>query len=431
MIKCTKNYLGELIGEWSDPIRISGPAGPQGIPGPQGSPGQASELFIAPMGVWSPTRKYKGNPKRVEAVIYQNSWYVTRVDADATNSNEGIPVGTPPTNTTYWNKSQMNFDFIATGLFLAEAAYIENLMVRNLKTNDDLDSQRVEITEQSNSIRFYTGFEEKRSNTDPTPKYATIDISASPGGFTTLSEVNSGSVQVRGSRNHISYISTSGIFSNIPGSAFYPISAAPGSAASVVGLTNNIHNYKNNNVDNQSLITGVAGVCNNDFTGKDSTDNGAVVGGFFNTVRLGGIFNNCINISGDSTKQTVHKVHLTTSRVVVLQKNPEKVLLLPRLSREGWGYNCSYELELYLLYTSNGSNHNIKFGVISQSALNKDFSVETFRESTDFDSNYVFHPTDNTNFGVIQSPGGVYKFIYSGIRRINGNQGVWSVFKLA
>lgn len=134
---------GNLIGEWSDPFRVSGPAGPKG------EAGQASDNFIAPMGEWKDNIVYKGGAKRIEAVTYQGKWYVTRADAG------DIPVGTPPTNTQYWNASDVNYDFIATGLFLAATAYIDNLGVRNLKTNDS--GTRLEIKQSDNSLSFYVG----------------------------------------------------------------------------------------------------------------------------------------------------------------------------------------------------------------------------------------------------------------------------------
>lgn len=166
MIKAIKKVDGSILGTWSNPVRLTGPAGPQG---PQGPAGQGGDLFIAPMGLWDPAVQYKGSTTRVEAVKYQNSWYVTRTDAGS------IPIGTAPTNTTYWNQAQENFDFIATGLFLASSAYIDNLGVRNLKTSDS--GTRVEIKQTTNSLEFFSG-----TSTHPNVRIGSSSYSNSPSG---------------------------------------------------------------------------------------------------------------------------------------------------------------------------------------------------------------------------------------------------------
>ena len=57
-------------------------------------------------------------------------------------------------NLTNWENFGAEFTSIATGLLLAELAYIENLGVRNLVTA--ASGQRIEITQANNSMAFYT-----------------------------------------------------------------------------------------------------------------------------------------------------------------------------------------------------------------------------------------------------------------------------------
>jgi len=82
-------------------------------------------------GVWDGSTEYIGNEKFVQAVKYNTIYYVTRSDAGG-----AIPIGTLPTNTTYWNAYGANYESLATGLLLAELAYIKNLGVEKLRITD-------------------------------------------------------------------------------------------------------------------------------------------------------------------------------------------------------------------------------------------------------------------------------------------------------
>lgn len=147
VIKAIKTATDSLIGTWSAPIPFTGNKGEKGdsIKGDPGDNGKS--LFIAPLGNWDPNRVYVGTETRIEAVFYEGSWYVTRTDADS------IPAGMLPTNTAYFNQAQENFEFIATGLFLAETAYINNLGVRYVQTASS--GERLEIDGDSNELNFY------------------------------------------------------------------------------------------------------------------------------------------------------------------------------------------------------------------------------------------------------------------------------------
>lgn len=127
-----------------------GESGKDGKPGNDGAPGKDGKSGPLPVykGEWKSTVQYSGDDNVVD-VVYSGD------KSNCYRANQGIgviPVGTLLTNTSYW--SRMNyFENIATGLLLAELAYIENLGVRYLKTSTG--PKRIEIDGDNNSIQFY------------------------------------------------------------------------------------------------------------------------------------------------------------------------------------------------------------------------------------------------------------------------------------
>jgi hypothetical protein len=57
-----------------------------------------------------------------------------------------------PTDTNYWNPFGASFESVATGLLLAEFAYIDNLGVRSLRTNANSTTDYLLIDEKNNSM---------------------------------------------------------------------------------------------------------------------------------------------------------------------------------------------------------------------------------------------------------------------------------------
>ncbi len=112
----------------------------QGGDGAAGAPGPA----LAYQGAYSPNKTYYGNSSRVDAVYYNGQYYVAK-------SSAGSFAGRVPTNTTYWNTFGASFDSVATGLLLAEESYIENAIVRKLRTAES--GRRVIV--QDNVITMY------------------------------------------------------------------------------------------------------------------------------------------------------------------------------------------------------------------------------------------------------------------------------------
>jgi hypothetical protein len=78
-------------------------------------------------GTYDSGTSYTGNSSTVSAVLYNSIFYRARVDA-------GTFSGQTPTNTAYWNTFGVSADSVATNLFLATLAYIDNLGVNYLRT---------------------------------------------------------------------------------------------------------------------------------------------------------------------------------------------------------------------------------------------------------------------------------------------------------
>lgn len=116
-----------VLGQWQV-IKIKGEDGKDGLPGAAGKKGPAGP-FLSYAGNYDATVQYYGGEDRITAVYYGGAYYVTRTDAGG-----NIPAGTLPTNTLYWNKIEGQFQSIATGLLLAQIAYIKNLGVSFLRT---------------------------------------------------------------------------------------------------------------------------------------------------------------------------------------------------------------------------------------------------------------------------------------------------------
>lgn len=98
-------------------------------------------------GEFSPYTPYYNTTNRKDCVRYGGNYYIYR-GPNATSSWW---------NDSYWESFGAQFDSVATGLLLAELAYIENLGVKNLRTNTS--GQRVEITQNNNALAFYDGMQ--------------------------------------------------------------------------------------------------------------------------------------------------------------------------------------------------------------------------------------------------------------------------------
>lgn len=101
--------------------------------------------YLSFRGDYDSTTDYYGGKDRVEVIKYNDEFYHTKINA-------GTFKGYTPTNTLKWTKFDGQFESLATGLLLAELAYIENLGVRFLAT-DEAGKKRFVIDGNQNNAR--------------------------------------------------------------------------------------------------------------------------------------------------------------------------------------------------------------------------------------------------------------------------------------
>jgi hypothetical protein len=131
MTKVEKDYKGDILQDWSTPIRFSP------VDGQNGQKGSSPALVYRGIYNQNPngttaTLTYYGNEYRVDAVKYGSTYYVARIDAGTFSS-------ILPTNTAKWNPFGASFESIATGLLLAEMANIGDWIIKNKMIVSPLD----------------------------------------------------------------------------------------------------------------------------------------------------------------------------------------------------------------------------------------------------------------------------------------------------
>lgn len=108
----------ELLESWCSPFRMSAQ---------DGTPGKSPVLVFR--GPYDPQARYYGNEYRVDAVRYNNAFYIARIDApQGTGGFINIaPHGSDAAQ--YWNPFGGSFESVATSLLLAELATIGNWFI--------------------------------------------------------------------------------------------------------------------------------------------------------------------------------------------------------------------------------------------------------------------------------------------------------------
>ena len=114
-----KTASGELLQNWSTPVRINGVDGGKGDVGEKGE--SPATVF---RGVYNVSSTYYGTKYRLDVVKYNGVYYVARIDA-------GTFSGKSPTDTSKWNTFGAQFESVATDLLLAENANIAGWVFRN------------------------------------------------------------------------------------------------------------------------------------------------------------------------------------------------------------------------------------------------------------------------------------------------------------
>lgn len=123
MVVAKKSATGALLSNWSEPVRITP------YDGKDGENGKSPAMVYR--GVYDSNKTYYGNQYRVDAVKYNGTYYVARIDAGEFHN-------VAPTNTSKWNNFGAQFESIATGLLLAENANIAGFIFRNNRLESSL-----------------------------------------------------------------------------------------------------------------------------------------------------------------------------------------------------------------------------------------------------------------------------------------------------
>jgi hypothetical protein len=145
-ITAVRSANGTLITTWSAPLRETGIPGSQGepgigTPGVPGVPGSRGP-FVIDRGIYNPASTYHGGTDYIEVATYNSVPYHTRTDA-------GNFSGIIPTNAANWDQFQVQFDSLYVNIFSAVTAYIDQLIVKTLKTAEV--GARIAINENNNN----------------------------------------------------------------------------------------------------------------------------------------------------------------------------------------------------------------------------------------------------------------------------------------
>jgi len=302
MIVCWKYPDGTLKEAWSNPVRITPYDGVDGD----------SPVMVF-RGLYDATKTYYGTKYRVDAVKYQNTYYIARTDA-------GEFKNVLPTDTSKWNIFGAQFESIATNLLLAEGANIGDWFISGgqiVSTLDGstlikLDAKTPKILLQSTQTGGNMGDYNKNTNTD---EESTISLDA-----------QNGQVEAR-SNDGVAYMTANGVFCNHAQTNALPASTGYTHYGSVVGLgfaKVNKSSWAMN--EDETIVTGVYGRADNSGTAPS-------YGGYFNQLKAAG-FSKGVYYFTDSDNN--HQLSNSNATVVgLVNKGKTNTLYLPRNAHEG------------------------------------------------------------------------------------------------
>ena len=326
--------------------------GSKGDKGEDGKPGDKGEKGDSPVlvyrGIYDSSKTYYGNSKRLDAVKYNNQYYIVRIDA-GTFSN------VTPTTTSKWNTFGAQFETIATNLLLAEGANIGDWFIKGGKIVSTMgNGNRVEL--DASMARIY--IESSSGGGD----YALVDFGAKM-----TIDANRGIFETRAKNapnysNAVSYMSPTGIFSNMAGTDGMPASSGYTHRGAIVGLGfANVpaRTWAINAVD--TIVAGVYGRASNSGTAP-------AFGGFFYDLFAGGLIfgRKCITGTSNNTwylnrEDTVVIGYTSAASVVYLPASPKEGQVI--FVKQWWrGYMRFRPRSGYLIYDDTSVNDYYDFG---------------------------------------------------------------------
>ena len=326
--------------------------GSKGDKGEDGKPGDKGEKGDSPVlvyrGIYDSSKTYYGNSKRLDAVKYNNQYYIARIDA-------GTFTGFVPTNTGKWNTFGAQFETIATNLLLAEGANIGDWFTKGGKIVSTMDDgNKIEL--DASMARIY--IESSSGGGD----YALVDFGAKM-----TIDANRGIFETRAKNapsysNAVSYMSPTGIFSNMAGTDGMPASSGYTHRGAIVGLGfANVpsRTWAVNVVD--TIVAGVYGRASNSGTAP-------AFGGFFYDLFAGGLIfgRKCITGTSNNTwylnrEDTVVIGYTSAASVVYLPASPKEGQVI--FVKQWWrGYMRFRPRSGYLIYDDTSVNDYYDFG---------------------------------------------------------------------
>ena len=338
--------------ETSDTTAAICVTGSKGDKGEDGKPGDKGEKGDSPVlvyrGIYDSSKTYYGNSKRLDAVKYNNQYYIVRIDA-GTFSN------VTPTTTSKWNTFGAQFETIATNLLLAEGANIGDWFIKGGKIVSTMgNGNRVEL--DASMARIY--IESSSGGGD----YALVDFGAKM-----TIDANRGIFETRAKNapnysNAVSYMSPTGIFSNMAGTDGMPASSGYTHRGAIVGLGfANVpaRTWAINAVD--TIVAGVYGRASNSGTAP-------AFGGFFYDLFAGGLIfgRKCITGTSNNTwylnrEDTVVIGYTSAASVVYLPASPKEGQVI--FVKQWWrGYMRFRPRSGYLIYDDTSVNDYYDFG---------------------------------------------------------------------
>lgn len=293
-----------LIVNWSDPVRQTP------YDGKDGADGKSPALVFR--GVYNASKNYYGNANRVDCVKYNSTYYRARIDAP--NGTSGFS-GHAPTDSDYWNAFGASFESVATDLLLAENASIGDWFHSGGKIVSTLSTgNKIELDASIPQIKV-TSEQSGGDYSEDTSLGSEITISGSTGVIRT---------QAKTSSSKVSYMSPSGIFSNVAETqAVSSITGYVRKAAMVaLGYGSLAKSTWEMNKD-EAMLAGVYGVANN------NTYNGApAYGGYFYDLKACGLILNVQYISDSNSEYTT--LDKSASQIISLtNKDVTRKVYLP------------------------------------------------------------------------------------------------------
>lgn len=295
----------------TSPICVTGGKGETGDKGEKGDPGESPVMVYR--GEYSSSKTYYGNKNRLDAVKYNNQYYIARIDA-GTFSN------IIPTNTSKWNPFGAQFESIATNLLLAEGASIGDWFIQGGKIVSTLGSGNKVTLDASMARILIESSMSGGSYSDITNLGSVITIDARQGAI----EVNAKTKPSYSTGT--SYMSPTGVFANLAGTDALPSSTGIIHRGAVVGL--GFASLAKNSILNSNIVAGVYGRADNISTAP-------AYGGYFQDLFAGGLILGLKYIS-DSSSYNDRTLDAGDSAVIGLINSGKTVTIyLPTDGYEG------------------------------------------------------------------------------------------------